>query len=219
MRRSCVLAAVVAVVACAGASVAASAAPASLLGRNLLANGNAEAVASDAAKPPGWKPVEGFEVDRYGAVGGEWDNGLSGCAECKSQYLRLAFQAEATELATSQVVNVASIATQIDAGGVGAHVSAYLGGFSDSDTSGEVIAIFDDAAGKELARISTQPYNTSRLPKPPRGDTSLVLCEASAKVPAGTRSIVYVWKGEAKGTSADHLALGDDFSLVLSPGA
>lgn len=205
-----------AVLAAAALAQPAAAAPASLFGRNLLVNGDAEAPYDEAAKVPGWTHVEGFEVDRYGGVGGEWDYGLSGCPDCKAQYLRLGFQADVRELSTSQAIDVAPAAGEIDAGKVRVRISAWLGGFHDADTSGEVLAIFDDAAGHELGRIATKPYDTAALPKAERGDAGLVACEATGPVPAGARKIVYVWKGEATGRSGDYAALGDDFALVLT---
>src|SRR6185437_10769336 len=157
---------------------------------------------------PGWQSIEGFSVDKYGSVGSEWDYGLSGCPSCKDYYLRLEFEGSVHELSTSQKVNIAVAASQVDAGEVKATISAYLGAFIGADTSSEIIAVYQDASGKELGRTTTQQYNTNTLAKAEKGSTGLILCEASGMVPVGTRTIVYIWKAEATGESNSYLALG-----------
>ncbi len=190
--------------------------PTPQLNRNLIQNGNAEAEGEDDKHVPGWPQEEGLTEVRYGSVSGEWDWDLSGCAACGNRYLRLQFEGETHELSASQTIDVASLATDIDKKTVTATVSAYLGGFRDSDTTGKVIASFQDASGTELGKIETAPYDAKQLPKADKGSTGLVPCEASGQVPAGTRKIVYTWKASATGTSSDYLGLGDNFSLMLS---
>ena len=191
-------------------------AQASLLNHNLVKNGNAEAEGADDKHVPAWGEKEGFTEDSYGSVGSEWDSGLSGCAGCGNRYLRLQFESGTHELSISQTIDVSSLAADIDKKSVTASVSAYLGGFLNSDTTGVVTAYFQDASGAELGKIETTPYDTKQLPKAERGSTGLVQCQASGTVPAGTRKIVYTWKANAIGDSGDYLGLGDNFSLVLS---
>lgn len=64
------------------------------------------------------------------------------------------------------------LASDIERKTVTATVSAYPGGFLDSDTSGQVIASFLDVSGNELGKVETAPYDTKQLP---RGSTGLVL--------------------------------------------
>lgn len=190
---------------------------ASQFGRNLLTNGNAENKGATEEDVAGWARVNGLTGAEYGSEASEWDWGLSGCTGCGSRYLRLAFEGDVHELSTSQTVNVASSADEIDKGGVTASINAELGGFHNSNTTGQVLASFQDASGKELGSIETKPYDTATLPKAERGDTGLVLCQASGKVPAGTRKIVYTWKAtRTDNTGDDHLSLGDNFSLTLA---
>ena len=187
-----------------------------LLNHNLVKNGNAEAQGQDEKHVPAWGEKDGFTESRYGGVGGEWDWGLSGCVSCGGRYLRLQFEGETHELSISQTVDLSSLAADIDKKLLSASVSAWLGGFLNSDTTGIVTASFQDASGAELARIETTPYDTKLLPKAEKGSTGLVECKASGAVPAGTRKIIYTWKATATGDSGDYLGLGDNFSLVLA---
>ncbi len=183
---------------------------------NLLKNGTLEAATDDAKKVPDWKPADGFTVVSYGSVGSEWDWGLSGCPSCGKQYVRLQFGDTVHELSTSQIVDISAASSDIDKGNVTADASAWLGGFQDADTTSVIEVSFQDASGKELGKFATDPVDMTKLPKPERGSTSLVLCQKSATVPAGTRKIVFTWHAKATGDSGDFLALGDNFTLSLA---
>jgi hypothetical protein len=128
----------------------------------------------------------------------------------------LEFEGSTHELSAVQTIDVSTLAAEIDKDAVKATVSAYLGGFIDSDTTGKVITSFQDASGNELAKIETAPYDTKQLTKAEKGSTGLTRCEVSGPVPSGTRKIVYTWKANAIGDSSDYLGLGDNFSLVLT---
>lgn len=190
--------------------------PPSQLGHNLIKNGNAEVAGQDADHVPEWGQHGGFSEAEYGSTSGEWDWDLSGCASCGKHYFRLAFGQDTKELSVTQTIDVAAIAGEIDKKPLTASVSGWLGGFHDSDTTGQIIVSFQDAAGKELAKVETKPYDTKQLPKAERGDTGLVLCQSTGQVPSGTRKIVFTWKASATGDSGDHLGLGDNLSLILS---
>jgi len=187
-----------------------------LFGRNLLKNGNAEASAPDQHKVPGgWQLMEEFTVATYGSVSGEWDWGLSGCADCGKSYVRLQFQ-DKKEIATSQTADIASSAEAVDAGKVSATIQAFLGGFLESDTTSVISASFLDSKGAELGSMETDPIDVAKLPKATSGSTGLSPCQKTGIVPAGTRSIVFAWKARATGDSNSYIALGDNFSLVLT---
>ena len=188
----------------------------SILGRNLLKNGNIEAVTSDNKKVPGWGTSPALSEAVYGSEAGEWDWGLSGCATCQKHYLRLAFGTTTHEASVSQTVNVTPAARQIDAGKVTAHLAAWLGGYLKSDTTGTIEASFQDGSGKVLGTLSTDPFDSSTLPQAPRGSTGLTRCEKTGAVPDGTRKIVYTFDAKSTGGSGDYLGLGDNFSLVLT---
>jgi hypothetical protein len=184
--------------------------------RNLLKNGNAEAAYVESKKVPSWPTVEGFSVAPYGSVSGEWDWGLSGCPSCGKQYLRLQFM-DKKELSVTQTMDVAAAAEKIDAGKATARISAYLGGLVDGDTSGVISASFQDAAGKELATMATDPFDAAKLTKCERGSTGLTPVEKSAAVAAQTRKIVFTWTGQATATPipTSALAIASRLSLHL----
>ena len=184
--------------------------------RNLLKNGGIETEGADDKHVPGWGAFEGLSGVAYGSVGGEWDWGLSGCPACGKRYLRLQFEDTVHELSVSQTVAVAPSADDIDKNTVSATISAYLGGYRESDTTGTLTASFQDASGKELGTLQTKPYDTKAIPKAESGSTGLLPCQASGSVPSGTRKIVFTWRAYATGDSASYLGLGDNFSLVLN---
>lgn len=190
--------------------------PASQFDHNLLKNGTAETEGKTIEDVPGWTKTEGLQLVKYGSQGSEWDWGLSGCPTCGDHYLRLAFGESVHELSTSQTIDLSASANEIDKQPVAAAISAYLGGFLNSSTTGQVMASFQDAAGKELGKIETTRYVTATLPKAESGSTGLVLCQASGRVPQGTRKIVFTWKADATDDSGDYLGLADNLSLVLT---
>jgi hypothetical protein len=190
----------------------ASAAPG--LGANLLRNPSAEAIGD--ALVPGWTgPAPVFSSDEYGHVSGEWDWGVSGCAACGKRYLRLQFEDEQSRPAAEQIVDLASFAADIDAGKVSAHVSGEVGGYREADTTAWVEADFEDAAGKPVGVVKTAPFEPATLPAPTVGGTSLTLLQADGPVPAGARKARFRFVAKPTGASANYLAAGDDFALVL----
>jgi len=189
---------------------------ASIFGRNLLKNPNIEAPIKDPNKVPGWTDASGLQQAVYGSVSGEWDWGLTGCAGCGKQYLRLDYEGTVHELLTSQTVDVNPAADQIDKGKIRAAASGWLGGFHGADTTSVVELTFQDASGKPLGTLATSPVNMNGLPKAQSGDTGLLLCKTDGVVPAGTRKIVFTWHAKSTGESGQYLALGDNFSLTLT---
>jgi hypothetical protein len=183
---------------------------------NLLTNGGIEAEGADDQHVPGWGSLEGLTGVAYGSVGGEWDWGLSGCPACGKRYLRLQFEDAVHELSVSQTLDVAPSADDIDKNTVSATISAYLGGYKESDTTATLMAAFQDASGRELGTIQTKAYDTKEIPKAERGSTGLLPCQTSGLVPSGTRKIVFTWRAYSTGDSGSYLGLGDNFSLVLN---
>ena len=188
----------------------------SFFGRNLLKNGGIETITSDNKKVPDWSASPALSEALYGTEAGEWDWGLTGCATCQQRYLSLAFEGSTQEGSAFQTIDATPATTQIDAGKVTAHLSAWLGGFLKSDTTAAVEASFHDASGRELGTLATDPFDSSALPKAQSGSTGLTLCEKPGSVPRGTRKIVYTFQAKATGNSGDYLALGDNFSLELT---
>jgi hypothetical protein len=197
-------------------TAAAQSAKPALFDRNLLKNPNIELPITDPNKVPGWTDAKGLQQAVYGSVSGEWDWGLTGCTGCGKQYIRLDFEGTVHELSTSQTIDVASAADAIDKGKVTAATQAWLGAFHGADTTSTIDLSYQDAAGKELGKLATTPVDTNSLPKAQSGDTGLVLCQTKGAVPAGTRKILFTWHAKSTGESGQYLALGDNFSLVLT---
>ncbi|HTZ46332.1 MAG TPA: hypothetical protein VMH20_01985 [Verrucomicrobiae bacterium] len=185
-------------------------------GQNLLKNAGAEESTEDTKKVPGWPAVDGFSVATYGSVGGEWDWGVAGCAQCGKQYLRLSFEGETKLLSVSQTVDVGFAAREIDQSTVTARIWGQLGGYVQGDTTSQLLASFQDENGKELGVLGMDPVDSTKLSKPTVGGTSLMPVEKSGKVPPGTRKIVFTWKAIATGDSGAYIALADNLGLELS---
>ena len=110
----------------------------------------------------------------------------------------------------SQTIDISGAATEIDAGQVGATLSAFLGGYTVSEDLATVTARFLDAAGANLGSVRVGPVtrdDRKRL-------TVLLKRTAQANVPLKTRSIAVVIAVKADGNGANH-AFVDNISLTL----
>lgn len=192
------------------------AAPA-VFGANLLTNPSAEA-ASDDGVTPGWSgPEHVFNTDEYGHESGEWDWGLSGCDGCGHRYFRLQFEGDQDQQpAAEQTVDVSALAADIDAGKVTARLAGELGGYRDSDTTAWIEAAFEDGAGRPLGALKTDNVDTSSLPAPERGSTSLGPVQNEGPIPAGTRKVRFRFVAKPTGASGSYLGLADKLSLTLN---
>ena len=183
-------------------SLVLSASPASVLGTNLVVNGDAEAgpgapYNTTTAYVPGWSTTNGASVAPYGGTG--WipataaapaDRGVNAFCGPGSSY---------------QDIDVSSAAALIDSGQVIYDLSAWLGGtvnatYSQSPT---LTYTFFDWSGTQLAP-------TAQLGPRSHSGASLVEVVGSGTLPAGTRRV--------------HLALtfgvvayaADDISFILA---
>jgi hypothetical protein len=92
----------------------------------------------------------------------------------------------ATRLSTAaQTVDVSIAATEIDAGQVGATLSADIGGYAGQEDSGIVGATFSDASGVTISGTQIGPVTAADR----KGVTTLLARSATTTVPVGTRSI------------------------------
>ena len=147
---------------------AAKTAAASLLNRNLIKNGTAEAPTDDSKKVPAWGLHDGLTEVEYGSAASEWDWSLSGCATCGKRYLRLAFEGDTHELSVSQAVNVAALAS----GGRSTRrrwrqrrFRPNWAGSRYSDTTGQVIASFRMLQAASWERSNPRPMTPNSFPK------------------------------------------------------
>jgi hypothetical protein len=115
--------------------------------------------------------------------------------------------------AATQVVDVSGAAAEIDAGKVGATLSALLGGYSTQTDHAAVTATFLNGAGAPAGAVGLPTVTPAQRNQV----TALVARTASAAVPAGTRQIsVRIDAIRDEGSYNDGYI--DNVSLVLGPG-
>jgi hypothetical protein len=203
------------------ALAAAASANATVPSGNLLSNGDAEAGACNAgsgsvASVPGWTTTGGFTVTCYGGSGFQ-PTPVSTAIGGGNQYFFGGNQPTST---ATQTVDVSGDATEIDAGGVIATLSGYLGGFDGQDDNMVVTATFLDGSDGQLG----DAFQIGPVLAADRSSTTTLLARsASAAVPAGTRSIQVVQtatrtSGSDNDGSADNLALALNQTSVTGSG-
>jgi hypothetical protein len=180
---------------------------------NLVQNpgGEADVGAKDSnttVTPQGWTTTGTFSAVQYGAP----------------DFLTTAFAAQiggganfmsggknAPLSTATQTIDVSAAATDIDAGGVQAKLSAYLGGYTSQKDAAMVDAAFLSATDAQLGSVRVGPVT----PADRQSKTSLVLRSATAEVPKGTTKIkVVLTSTRADGTYNDGYM--DNISLELA---
>lgn len=183
---------------------------------NLVVNPGAEdspgAVADTVVRPVGWTTTgaltnwmyQAHELDRptqaFAATIGGGSNFFSGGPG------GVAGQPTAT-----QAIDVSGAATEIDAGQVGATLSAFIGGYTVSEDLARVDAVFYDATGTRLGSLGIGPVtrdDRKRL-------TTLLPRKSTANVPKLTRRIGVVISVKVDNNGKNH-AYVDNISLTLA---
>jgi hypothetical protein len=195
-------------VALVAALVGLAAAGAALPARNLLQNPGAERFVG--GQLPGWTLKDGFTALPYGADGG-FPTVADGRKLGGGKYF---FTGGVTARSTAtQVVGVSGQATAIDGGSAVATLSGLVGGYASQADWARVTATFLGASGKVLGAVRIGPVTPAQRNEA----TTLLARSASAKVPAGTRSIaVVIVAVRASGSWADGNV--DNLSLTLRAG-
>jgi hypothetical protein len=203
-------AAVAAVAAALSLASAAPPASASTSG-NLLLNGGAETSQCsmggwEETTVPGWQLTAGDPViNCYGVPTGAATS-TPGSPTKGSAYFQGGSRGSSE---MTQVSNVSSAASAIDAGGVHATLSGWLGGVAGYDDAAAVKITYRDGSGAALGTSSIGPVLAAD-----RGSTTEFLNRSvTASVPAGTRSILTTVDFTMTGTQNDGMA--DDLSLTL----
>ncbi len=185
---------------------------------NLVQNPGAEdspgTPVATVVKPVGWATTGNLSVYSYSAtegdrltqafaatIGGGQNFFAGGPGDNSGQ--------QTTHTAT-QTIDLSGAATEIDAGQVGATLSAFLGGYSVSEDLATVTARFLDGAGAELGSVRVGPVNRDDRKRL----TVLLKRTAQANLPRSTRSIAVVITINADGNGAHH-AFVDNISLTL----
>jgi hypothetical protein len=110
-------------------------------------------------------------------------------------------------------VDLAAAATEIDAGGVQATISACLGGFQDQDDSGAVSASFIGVSGGALSSVGAYGPNAAAR----GGQTELVPVSQTRPVPPTTRSADIQLDFTRAGPGTYNDAYADNVTLTLGP--
>lgn len=110
----------------------------------------------------------------------------------------------------SQRIDVSGAAAEIDAGGVGATLAAFIGGYAASADLLTVTARFVDVAGAPLGSVRIGPVT----PDARKRLTVLIKRSALANVPKGTRSIDVVIAVTSDNNGANGV-FADNISLTL----
>ena len=193
--------------------------PGAIPGGNLVVNPGAEdspgTSTHTVVKPVGWTTTgnlstymyaarEGldFPTQAFAATIGGGKNFFSGGPGDNS--------GKQTTHTATQTIDVSGAATEIDAGQVGATLTAFIGGYSVAEDLATVTARFLGAAGAELGSVHVGPVSRDDRKRL----TVLLKRTAQAKLPANTRGIAVVIAVKADGNGANH-AFVDNISLIL----
>ena len=181
-------------------------------GANLLQNGNAEAGPASpgcAGLPsiPGWSTGGDVTVCSYSTGGGYPTAADPGPPDRGNNFFGGGFS---TTSIMTQVVSIATLAAQVDAGTLPYTLSGYLGGFAGDNDNVSVRADFVNGSGSLIgtallpAVLAAERSNVTRMN----------LKTATGNIPVNTRSIrVVVEFTRVAGSSNDGYA--DSLSLVL----
>jgi hypothetical protein len=189
---------------------AATAAPASLLGANLVVNGNAEAgpALPKSVGAQGWATAGHFTAVNYGYDG--YPNSLSPGPSDRGYRLFSGGSSDALSTA-SQAIDISSLAPSIDAGKIHYNFSAWIGGFSSQRDYATVTATFYNASHASLNSVQIGPVTSADR----QGITALLRRQSTGTVPAGSRTIgVKVVATRFEGANNDGYT--DNISLTLS---
>jgi hypothetical protein len=204
----------------AGALAAPSAAEAALPSGNLVLNAGAEdgQGASDDSTivpPPSWTATGTLTAVQYGADGGSNPLPSFAVRDAIGGGANFFSGGNTTSGTGEQTYDLSGAAPEIDARGVSANLSGYLGGFSTQRDNAVVTAVFLDQAGAGLGSVSIGPVTREERAKEPER-TTLLLRTASADVPTGTRAIRLTLTATRRdGGRNDGYA--DNLSLTLVP--
>jgi hypothetical protein len=200
-----------------GASSTAPAVSSNSLGKNIIFNGNAEAGPgapddSTIVPAPGWTGSEKFTVVQYGASGGFQDASSPGPKDRGKNFF--AGGPDSEQSTAKQTIQVASLASQIDAQQLTYKFEGWLGGYQDQDDNATVTAEFMDASGKALKKATLGPVMAADRDS----TTGLIDKSTAGVVPKGTRSIV-ITMTFVRTDGAYNDASVDNLSLVLTKAA
>ncbi|MEY2512083.1 MAG: hypothetical protein QOE26_2846 [Verrucomicrobiota bacterium] len=187
----------------------------SLYGRNLVVNGDADALAGSPTGAtigiPSWGVAGAFTAVPYNSAGG-FPNLATDMVPANHGYGFFA-GGNASGSAATQIISVLAVGSQIDTGKVAYTFSADLGGFSTDGDNATVSLSFRDGSGMAIGPdVLLGPVTPAN-----RGNkTGFLPRSANGSVPAGTRNLrVVVTMIRSNGNANDGYA--DNISVVLTP--
>ncbi len=195
----------------------APAAPASLLGRNLVANGNAEIPAvADPTKirdsvvdVPGWSREGSFTIDSYTDPDADLDGSTPGPPDAGNFYF---YGGPGNPLSSAtQDIDVSSAAGLVDGGTVTYALSGWIGGYSSQDDNAVLAVKFQDWKANVLGSATLGPL----LAADRNNVSELLQLSQNGAVPSGTR-VIHVSLTMTRLEGSDNDGLADSLSLVLS---
>jgi hypothetical protein len=142
---------------------------------------------SDATPPveaiPGFAPVDGFTVVRYGSPNGFPSLDLAAQIAGESNFFT---GGTANVSSATQIISVVDAESLIDsAPGVSYELSGYLGGYADQNDYAEVSLLFLNVNGIEVGSEKLKPVNATER----QNQTTLLPRQANGILPSGTRII------------------------------
>jgi hypothetical protein len=184
----------------------------SLIGQNLVVNGDAEAGQSlpqkNSTNVPGWTTTGNFTSVNYGYD--DYPSLLSPGATNRGKKLFSGGTNDPISTA-SQSIDVTPIAVPIDRGQITYAFSAWIGGWSSQADYATVAATFYGSTNARLGGVTLGPVTAADR----QGLTALLRRAAEGTLPAGTRSIgVKVTSTRFESSSNDGYT--DNISLILS---
>jgi hypothetical protein len=194
------------------------------LGTNLLANGDAEtdtgaADSTTVVNPSGWNVgsstslTPGFTVVKYGASGGFPGTNTPGPSDRGNNFF--AGGPDEQQDDAIQVIDLSSIAADIDAGRISANLSGWLGGFSSEADSMELTMNFSPSQDPS----SNAPISAGEVTASDRNNVTEFLQVSKTKlIPVGTRSVTIALTATLA-TPSYNDGYADDISFKLSSSA
>jgi len=184
-------------------------------GGNLVQNPGAEAspgtVDDIVVKPAGWTTTGALSVWKYPAREGDRPTqAFAATIGGGENFFSGGPGGVAGQPTASQTIDVSGAATEIDAGQVGATLTAFIGGYTVSEDLATVSARFLGASGASLGSARIGPVNRDDRKRL----TVLLRRSAQANVPKGTRSIDVVIAVTVDNNGKNH-AYVDNISLTL----
>jgi hypothetical protein len=138
--------------------------PQSLLGTNLIVNADAETpaipagvmISDQTVNVPGWSQEGSFTIEPYSDPGGDLSATTPGPPNPGNYYF-YGGPSNAVSSA-SQLIDVSSAASLIDAGTVQYALSAWLGGYSSQDDNAVLTVTYEDWIGRVGTRSFRRPW-------------------------------------------------------------